>query len=95
MVSGAALADSPALMTIRFNQKNVAYQNKLSDVAHQALAIKSTAVFEVLDVSANGQGTKGQEVAESLAKSGIPAAQVTVSSQAGEVTNEEVRVFVR
>ena len=95
ILSGAALAQGPALMTIRFNQKNIAYQSKLNDVVQQALALKPTTVFEVVNVTPEGQGTRGQEVAEAITKAGAPAAQVTVSSETGNVNSEEVRVFVR
>ena len=90
-----AMAEGPALMTIRFNQKNVSYQSKLNDVVHQALAIKPQVQFEVVNITPNGQGMRGQEVAQALTQAGAPASQVTVSSEAGNVANEEVRIFVR
>lgn len=95
ILSSAAIAQGPALITIRFNKDNLSYQGQLKDVAQQALAIKATTVFEVVNITADGKGTRGQEVAENLTKAGVPASQVTVSNEAGNVNSEEVRVFVR
>ncbi len=95
LTAAAQAAEGPALVTIRFNQPNLSYQAKVADAVHQALAIKPTTTFEVVDVTTAGQGTRGQEVAQSITAAGAPAAQVTVSSEAGNVANEEVRIFVR
>jgi len=91
----AARADGPALMTIRFNQPQVAYKSRLADVVKQATATKPTVVFDVVDVTTSGTGTHGQEVADAIAKTGVPGSQVSLRSETGAVANEEVRIFVR
>ena len=91
----SAVAADPAYMVIRFNQKNFNYHDKLAYAVREALKTKSNVVFEVVDVTTGTPALYGQQIASDIENLGVPAAQVTMSSQNGDVSNEEVRIFVR
>ncbi len=84
-----------ALMTIRFNQKTVAYQDQLFYVVSQAVKTKPSVVFDVVDTTPNGQPAYGQQVANDIARIGVSQQQITFHAESGRVNSEEVKIFVR
>ena len=87
---------APPLITIRFNQKNINYHDKLTYVVREAVKTKSSVVFEVVDVApGSSAGLYGQQIVSDIENLGVPAAQIIMRSESGDVSNEEVRIFVR
>jgi hypothetical protein len=84
-----------ALMIIRFNQKNVNYQDKLFYVVREAVKAKPGVVFDVVAVTSGGESKYGQEVADNIARLGVAKSQISLRNESSAVSNEEVRIFVR
>ena len=87
--------NTQALMIIRFNQKEVNYQNKLAYVVREAMRAKPGVIFDVVSASRNKESQHGQEVANNISRLGVPQSQINLSSETSEQSNEEVRIFVR
>ncbi len=97
-----------ALVVIRFDRPNVAYQQPLYNAVAAALERKATATFDLVAV-ASGQGNaanmalnvtrakqNAEEVLRTLTDMGLPADRVRLSStSSADVTTNEVRIFVR
>lgn len=111
IIVGAATAeansDRPALVTIRFNQRVVAYQNQLYNAVVEAVKVKPGVQFKVVGYApthsdsdkANRllKNTQGfvNKVADDLLKIGVNPAQVSVGFEVSpQVRDEEVRVYV-
>lgn len=97
-----------ALVTIRFDHPNVAYQQILYSALAQALQSRPTSSFAVVAVSptrgsaaavqlAQTEAQKhAQDVMRSMTDMGVPAARLAISSATDPTANSsEVRVYVR
>ena len=97
-----------ALVVIRFDRPNVAYQQPLYNAVAAALERKATATFDLVAVaSAQGNAANmalnvtrakqnAEEVLRTLTDMGLPADRVRLSSTSSpDVTTNEVRIFVR
>ena len=84
-----------ALMTINFNQKTVAYQDKLFYAVREAVKAKPTVIFNVVDTSKSGAPGKGRQVANDIARIGVNPAQISYQPQAAKTPYEVVQIFVQ
>lgn len=104
--SAATAAPSNAILTIRFDQKKVDFQQDLYAALNKALQAKPAASFRVVAVSptqgsaAAVQSVQGeahkhaQDVLKAMTGMGVPAARVTISSSTDpSVSASEVRVY--
>lgn len=101
-------AQNRALVVLRFNQPHVYYEEPLYNAISQAVARKSSVMFDVVsyapatgDADADGQwqvvaSHNTQLVVASMQRMGIPMSRMRVSGQrqAG-LSFDEVRIFVR
>ena len=102
-----AMASGVALVTIRFNQQQVVYQNQLYNAVVEAVKVKPSVTFNVVGYApqhrdseksakllSNTQYYTGK-VADDLAKIGVNPKQIRSSVEISpEVRTEEVRIFV-
>ena len=106
--SQLGVAGRRALVTIRFDQANVDYEQPLFNAIKQALERRPDAYFDVVGVSptssnqgraaldSNASRRNAQKVVRSLADMGLPSDRVTVSAaSAPDARTNEVRVYVR
>lgn len=101
-------AGEQALVVIRFDRPNVAFQQPLYNAVAAALERKPTSTFDLVAVaSASGNAANmalnvtrakqnAEDVLRSLTDMGLPADRVRLSSTSTpDVTTNEVRIFVR
>ena len=86
-ISAQAFA-SDALVTIRFQNGNVAYQDKLFTAVSEAVKVKSSVIFSVV-----GDPLYSPQVANDIVRIGVNPAQVQIDRSAPSAG--EVRIFVR
>lgn len=99
--------DRPALVTIRFNQQQVVYQNQLYNAVVEAVKVKPDVIFNIVGVApTHSESAKSEKllentqyytgkVADDLAKIGVNPQQIRSSIETSpEVRTEEVRIFV-
>jgi len=103
-----ALAGRQALVVIRFDRPDVAYQEPLYQAVSAALERKPTAVFDLVAVTPAG-GSAGdvalasnqvkrsaEDVLRSLTEMGLPSDRVSISATTSyDAQANEVRIFVR
>lgn len=101
-------AGTPPLVVIRFDRPNVDYERALYTALSQALERRPDAEFTVMAVSPS-QGTaanvqlaqsesrkNAQKVFQSMSDMGLPTDRVQLSATtSGDVSDNEVRIFVR
>lgn len=105
---GAGAPVGPALVTIRFDHPNVAYQQILYTAVAQALQSRPSSVFVISAVSptrgsaaavqlaATEAERHARDVVRSLSDMGVPAARMDMSSTTDpRIAASEVRVYVR
>jgi hypothetical protein len=101
-------ADRRPLVTIRFDRPNVSYEQALYTAISRALDRRPNAMFDLVAVSPNaGSGPQvtiradearrnAENVMRSLARMGLPADRIAVSSMtSGNIQTSEVDIFVR
>lgn len=106
-ISPALAADEPALVTIRFNQSRVYYEQQLYSAVSKAVSVKPDVMFEVVsyapstgdeDLDQKWQKIAGHNtraVINSMSGMGVPMERITVSGQAMPgIKYDETRVFV-
>jgi len=106
-IAANAMNDRVALVTIRFNQQQVVYQNQLYSAVVEAVKVKPSVTFNVVGYApVNNDSTKAakllentqyytNKVAADLAKIGVNPQQIRSSVEPSpEVATEEVRIFV-
>ena len=91
-ISAIANAENPALMTLRFYNQTIDYQDQLFFAVREAVKAKPSVVFEV--VSYGSYHSNGSRIAEEIKQIGVNPAQVTFRSERG-ANFEEVKIFVR
>lgn len=103
-----SIADRQALVVIRFDRPNVAYQQPLYTAVSRALERKPSATFTIMAVAPNA-GTPAQvavnantarqnaeNVMRTLTDMGLPATRISLAATTSpDVQSNEVRVFVR
>ena len=107
-VSVAPAADNAALITIRFDRADVAYENALYDALSAALARRPDARFELVAVApaadsaqasadnAEAAGANAERVVRSMMAMNLPPDRLDLSfTTSSGVSVSEVRVFVR
>ncbi|MDA0218425.1 MAG: hypothetical protein O3B22_02405 [Proteobacteria bacterium] len=103
-----ALAGRQALVVIRFDRPNVAYQEPLYQAVSAALERKPSAVFDLVavapaggsagDVALAGNQVKrsAEDVLRTLTEMGLPSDRVSISATTSfDAQANEVRIFVR
>lgn len=95
LISPALASANEALLIIRFNQRNVSYQNQLYTAASEAVKIKPNVIFDVVGYSSYGGTSYAQKIAGDLIKMGVNPRQVNISNQPAQLQFDEVRIFVR
>ncbi len=114
-VTSAALDDiafSPTnkrpLVVIRFDRKNVDYQQALYTAVNRAISRQPNAVFDLvavtpsggsaarLSMNSNSARRSAEEVLRALSDMGLPAERVRLSAMSsGEASTNEVRIYLR
>ncbi len=102
------VADRRPLVTIRFDRPNVPYEQALYTAVSRALDRRPNATFDLVAVSPNGASgpqmtiradearRNAENVMRSLARMGLPADRIAVSSMtSGNVQTSEVDIYVR
>ena len=79
------------LVTIRFDDPYVQYQNSLGMAVSQAIRVKQNVVFDI--VAGSGAQGAARQVAADIASSGVSQSNITLSSSG--YNNNEVMIFVR
>ena len=100
-----ATGERQALVIIRFDREDVAYEQALYDAVSQAMQERPQSNFDIVSIAplqgnlANNQATSvrnAERVLRSLTDMGLPASRVNLSSAANaNVTSNEVHVYVR
>ena len=100
----AASQNSRPLVLIRFDRANVRYENALYQAVKTALDRRPNATFEVVSLapataaqSAMGLTTaqrNAESVVRSMTSMGLPPDRIQVTTSAGQVSVNEVRIFV-
>ena len=101
-----ALADTP-LVVIRFNQRQVNYQQMLYSAVSRAVEANPDVMFDLVVSAPRGEdayssgnyadiaNARGNEVNRSLQSMGVPASRISQRSEGGsESGSPEVRIFV-
>jgi hypothetical protein len=93
-----------ALVTIRFDNPNVAYESDLYNAVKQTLDRRPNAAFDIVAVSPPGQASASAAAAEhnvesvvrSLSNMGLPADRFRLSAATlADASGNEVRIYVR
>ncbi|OPZ79166.1 MAG: hypothetical protein BWY78_00206 [Alphaproteobacteria bacterium ADurb.Bin438] len=92
-----------ALVTIRFDKRNVSYEQALFQAVKRALEKKSSVEFDLVGITPISGSTKGVDaknstdrVYKSLLNMGVPTNRIKVANiTSSEVNNVEVRLFVK
>ena len=102
----APVANKP-LVVIRFNQRQVYYENQLFTALDRAVAVKPSVLFEVVsyvptgrderasaDLAARAQANLNR-VLGSLGEMGVPASRIQVTTERdGALKHQEVHIYV-
>lgn len=104
----AGLAGREALVVIRFDRPDVAYQEPLYQAVSAALQAKPTAVFDLVAVApaagsagdvalaSNQVKRSAEDVLRSLSEMGLPSDRISISATTSyDAEVNEVRIFVR
>jgi hypothetical protein len=102
------LANRRPLVVIRFDRPNVPYQEPLFTAVSEALNRRPGSVFDVVSIvsqrgtpaqvalNANQARRNAEQVLQNLSRMGLPSDRLSLNStSSGEVTNNEVRIYVR
>lgn len=95
------------LMVIRFNQRQVYYENQLFTALDRAVAVKPSVLFEVVSYVPTGRDARASadlaaraqanlnRVLGSLNEMGVPPSRIQVTTERdGRLKHQEVHVFV-
>jgi hypothetical protein len=100
----AAAGSRPALVTIRFDRPDVAYQEQLFGAVNEALERRPDIAFDVVAVSPPGAPASSataskrnmESVVQSLASMGLPADRIRLSARTlVDASGNEVRIYPR
>ena len=102
---GPAAGQRP-LVVIRFDRKNVAYEQALYNAVNQTLTRRPGATFALVAVAPNSGGAarvalnrnkarrNAENVLRSLQRMGLPPARVNLSERTGSATSTEVHLYL-
>jgi hypothetical protein len=102
--SPAVAGSQPALVTIRFDRPNVAYEEQLFGAVNEALERRPDVAFDVVAVSPPGAPTSSanaskrniESVVQSLTSMGLPADRLRLSARTlVDASGNEVRIYPR
>ncbi|MAG23835.1 MAG: hypothetical protein CMM09_07200, partial [Rhodospirillaceae bacterium] len=96
------------LVVIRFDRKNVNYQQALYTAVNRAISRRPDAAFDLvavtpsggsptqLSINSNSARRSAEEVLRALSDMGLPAERVKLSAMSsGEAQTNEVRIYLR
>ncbi|MEL0012664.1 MAG: hypothetical protein VW881_04455 [Alphaproteobacteria bacterium] len=102
------LANRRPLVLIRFDRPNVPYKEPVFSAVSEALNRRPGSVFDVVSIvpqsgspaqvalNANQARRNGEKVVQTLLEMGLPSDRVSLNStSSGQVTNNEVHIYVR
>jgi hypothetical protein len=102
------LANRRPLVLIRFDRPNVPYEEPVFSAVSEALNRRPGSVFDVVSIvpqsgspaqvalNANQARRNGEKVVQTLLEMGLPSDRVSLNStSSGQVTNNEVHIYVR
>ena len=106
-VAANAMSERLALVTIRFNQQTVTYQDQLYNAVVEAVKIKPSVQFSIIGYAPRANDSEKEakllqntqyytgKVAQDLAKIGVNPKQISTNVEpSANVRDEEVRIFV-
>jgi len=100
--AGAQGEERRALVTIRFDRPDVAFEQPLYEAVHAVLDKRPNASFDIVAVSPPGPNAAAaaergiEQVVKSLAKMGLPADRMRLKAAASPgIKTDEVRVYLR
>lgn len=100
MPTAAAPMGSAPLAVIQFDRANLRYQNDLTNAARQALARNPNARFDIVGVASSASKVaenrrQAEGVYRTIARLGVPANRLSLTTNTGGVAVNEVHVFAR
>ncbi len=102
-----AIGERPALVIIRFDEEDVAYEQPLFDAVSKAMEARPQSSFDVVSISplSSAGGVAGAQaqsvenagrVLQSLTDMGLPPSRINLSTASNsEITSNEVRIYVQ
>jgi hypothetical protein len=106
-VAANAMSNQVALVTIRFNQQVVAYQNQLYNAVVEAVKVKPSVIFTVVGYAPTHSDSDkakkllentqyyASKVSQDLINIGVNPQQVRTNVETSQqIRDEEVRIFV-
>jgi len=102
--SPAVVGSRPALVTIRFDRPDVAYEEQLFGAVNQALERRPDVAFDVVAISPPGATASSvtaskrniENVVQSLTSMGLPADRIRLSARTlADASGNEVRIYPR
>lgn len=108
LVSADEFVERTPLMIIRFNRRNISYEEQLYNVLSRALEVKPSVRFEIVSMAPipsvkvqsdrliNRAYNNGKQIAFSMQEMGIPANRIDFKvAQKNDIRTNEVLLFVR